>query len=126
MHWSRLKRRRNHHIDISSTINSKPDIRDAMGEINAFFTRLNFRIRKFIYSLFHRAEPPAANNIEKPESSNSDDLNPEIGENQSEPYGPYRIEYEYSEKSMTVKTRIVDAAPPVGYLKILQVLRRQV
>ncbi len=125
----KLKKPRMPHIDNSPGNPSFSPNGTYMNEIGLFLSQLNFRIKKFLSTLFRRSDLSPA--VDPKKGKSAEDAAPAaIFDRSVDPLAqqqPFYFESRWHEqKSMVVNTRVVEATPPVGYLKVLQILREQI
>ena len=103
-----------------------------MDEIGAFFRQLNAWMKRFILGVIRKSGPrtagdPLAAVGWDPGDGHIPEDNLVPGINQKAQTQPCYFEYHWSkESSLVVRTRVVEADPPAGYLKTIQVLRTQI
>jgi hypothetical protein len=90
-----------------------------------FLERLNTRVKKYLSKLFclpGSIVVPGRTGKDTPHGTGL-----RMGIEPSSPAQSQGLEFHWhADQSMKVKIRVVEAAPPEGYLKLLQVLRKQI
>jgi hypothetical protein len=98
-----------------------------MYDIGAFYKQLESGIRRFLNNVFRRSGSAVSDGpgtVDKGEHvRNTFECHP-AHKNQSVGNGSCYVEHRwYSTRAMVVRTRVIEAPPPVGYVKMLQALR---